>query len=160
MEAGIKAFVSYVRAYKEHHCKFIFRLQDLSLGQLATAFALLRLPRMPEIKQGGKGLEGFTPSAVDPNTVKFQDKAREKQRQTALKQQQQQQLEAVPRKERQQQQKQVAQQQGEHLPAAKRRKAQEREDVQQLQDEYTLLRKLKKGKLTASEFDKATGLDV
>ena len=27
MEAGMKAFVSYVRAYKEHHCKFIFRLQ-------------------------------------------------------------------------------------------------------------------------------------
>lgn len=27
MEAATKAFVSYVRAYKEHHCKFIFRLQ-------------------------------------------------------------------------------------------------------------------------------------
>ena len=27
MEAGTKAFVSYVRAYKEHHCKFIFRVQ-------------------------------------------------------------------------------------------------------------------------------------
>lgn len=27
MEAGMKAFLSYVRAYKEHHCKFIFRLQ-------------------------------------------------------------------------------------------------------------------------------------
>jgi ATP-dependent RNA helicase DDX55/SPB4 len=68
MEAGTKAFVSYVRAYKEHHCKFIFRPQDLALGRLASAFALLRLPRMPEIKQGGKGLEGFTPSTVDPDT--------------------------------------------------------------------------------------------
>ena len=100
MEAGTKAFVSYVRAYKEHHCKFIFRLQvqqyyrgcsgmmhipsalgsgqqqprwmlwllqDLSLGHLATSFALLRLPRMPEIKKSGK-LEGFTLSAVDPET--------------------------------------------------------------------------------------------
>ena len=27
MEAGTKAFLSYVRAYKEHHCKFIFRMQ-------------------------------------------------------------------------------------------------------------------------------------
>jgi hypothetical protein len=25
MEGGVKAFVSYVRGYKEHHCKFIFR---------------------------------------------------------------------------------------------------------------------------------------
>jgi len=27
MEAGTKAFVSYVRGYKEHHCRFIFRIQ-------------------------------------------------------------------------------------------------------------------------------------
>jgi hypothetical protein len=27
MEAGMRAFVSYIRAYKEHHCKFIFRMQ-------------------------------------------------------------------------------------------------------------------------------------
>lgn len=27
MEAGTKAFLSYMRAYKEHHCRFIFRLQ-------------------------------------------------------------------------------------------------------------------------------------
>lgn len=25
MEKGIKAFVSYIRAYKEHHCSYIFR---------------------------------------------------------------------------------------------------------------------------------------
>lgn len=47
-----------------------------------------------------------------------------------------------------------------HLPAAKRRKAQERDDLRQLQDEYALLRKVKKGKITSAEFDKATGLDL
>lgn len=26
MEKGIKAFVSFIRAYKEHHCSYIFRL--------------------------------------------------------------------------------------------------------------------------------------
>lgn len=46
-----------------------------------------------------------------------------------------------------------------HLPAAKRRKAQEREDLRQLHDEYALLRKVKKGKLTAADFDRATGLN-
>jgi ATP-dependent RNA helicase DDX55/SPB4 len=25
LEKGTKAFISYVRAYKEHHCAFIFR---------------------------------------------------------------------------------------------------------------------------------------
>lgn len=27
MEKGFRAFVSLVRGYKEHHCKFVFRLQ-------------------------------------------------------------------------------------------------------------------------------------
>lgn len=38
--------------------------QDLSLGRLATAFALLRLPRMPEVKKAKGQLENFTPSQV------------------------------------------------------------------------------------------------
>ena len=70
MEKGIKAFVSFVRAYKEHQCKFIFRLADLDLAQLATALGLLRLPKMPEMRKTKQRLEGFTPSALDPNDVK------------------------------------------------------------------------------------------
>lgn len=70
MEKGIKAFVSFVRAYKEHQCKFIFRLADLDLAQLATALGLLRLPKMPEMRKTKQRLEGFTPSAMDPNDVK------------------------------------------------------------------------------------------
>ena len=35
LEAGTKAFLSYVRAYKEHHCRFIFRLQVGGSGQRA-----------------------------------------------------------------------------------------------------------------------------
>lgn len=60
------------------------------MGRLAASFGLLRLPHMPEVKKalmqqpgGGSsgGLEHFTPSAVDIDSVKFKDKAREKQRQ-------------------------------------------------------------------------------
>lgn len=43
-------------------------VQDLALGQLATAFALLRLPRMPELKQARGALDGFKPSLIDPET--------------------------------------------------------------------------------------------
>ncbi len=64
MEAGLRAFVSYVRGYKEHHCKYIFRIQDLALGRVATSFALLHLPRMPEVKKARGQLEHFTPSQV------------------------------------------------------------------------------------------------
>ncbi len=50
-------------------CRFIFRSEGLDLGRLATAFALLRLPRMPELRGLGD-LPNFTPSPVDPSTVK------------------------------------------------------------------------------------------
>jgi hypothetical protein len=50
MEKGTKAFVAYVRGYKEHHCKYVFQLRDLCLAQLGSAFGLLRLPVMKEVR--------------------------------------------------------------------------------------------------------------
>jgi hypothetical protein len=32
MEKAQRAFVSFVRAYREHHCNFIFRFAQLELG--------------------------------------------------------------------------------------------------------------------------------
>lgn len=91
MEKGTRAFVSYIRGYKEHHCRFIFRFAELHLGRLAAAFAILRLPKMPEVPppscrsvrwlteaqrpiapaqtKKAKSLEGFVQSDVDPATV-------------------------------------------------------------------------------------------
>ena len=71
----MRAFVSYVRGYKEHQCRFIFRLPDLNVGRLATAFGVLRIPKVGDLRKP-KGLEDFSPSAVDPESVKFKDKAR------------------------------------------------------------------------------------
>jgi ATP-dependent RNA helicase DDX55/SPB4 len=51
MEKGAKAFVSYIRGYKEHHCKFIFQLSELDFAGLARMFGLLRLPVMKEVRQ-------------------------------------------------------------------------------------------------------------
>lgn len=35
------AIVSFIRAYKEHHCSYIFRLDRLDVGKLATGFGAL-----------------------------------------------------------------------------------------------------------------------
>ena len=70
MDKGVKAFVSYIRAYKEHQCKFIFRLADLDLTQLATAFGLLQLPKMPELKKARQRTQSFQASNVAPQSVK------------------------------------------------------------------------------------------
>jgi len=55
------------------------------VGPLAQSWGLMKLPRMPELKKGSTAndVTAFTPSEVDPDSVKFKDKAREKQRQQA-----------------------------------------------------------------------------
>ena len=58
-----------MRGYKEHQCKFIFRLVDVDLGRVGLAFGLLRMPRMAEIKHAAVALKNFAPSPVDPDSV-------------------------------------------------------------------------------------------
>ena len=87
MEQSAKAFVAYVRAYKEHQCGYIFSLDQLDLGELARGLALLRLPKLKELqvakrKKGADGWVEWSPLVqVDLDTIKFKDKQREKQRQ-------------------------------------------------------------------------------
>lgn len=49
-DKGTRAFVSHVRAYTKHECNLLLRLKDLDLGKIATSYGLLRLPKMPEMK--------------------------------------------------------------------------------------------------------------
>lgn len=84
LEKGTKAYTSYIRAYKEHKCSFIFRFASLDLGALATSFCLLRLPKIPELHDKKK--INFTPVGpeVDIHAIQFKDKVREKARQKRL----------------------------------------------------------------------------
>mmetsp|Transcript_28037 Transcript_28037/g.83096 ORF Transcript_28037/g.83096 Transcript_28037/m.83096 type:complete len:249 (-) Transcript_28037:153-899(-) len=188
MEAGVHAFVSYVRGYKEHQCKYIFRMQELALGRVATSMAVLRLPRMPELRKGGSlssaggpsggpvSLPGFTPSSVDPETVRYKDKAREKQRQASLRKAAEAAAAAATAAASSAAAKQARVRQsrdnggtaaaaaadafgsGERLTAAKRRQLQQRDEADDLEQEYKLLKKLKRGKISQRQFDIATGL--
>jgi ATP-dependent RNA helicase DDX55/SPB4 len=82
LEKGTKAFVSFVRSYKEHQLQFIFQFRQMHLGHLADAFALLQLPKMKEFREGLKGsaseFQGETDEVV--RNVRFKDKTRQKQR--------------------------------------------------------------------------------
>ncbi|NXS12438.1 DDX55 helicase, partial [Neodrepanis coruscans] len=84
-EKGMKAFVSYVQAYAKHECNLIFRIKDLDFASLARGFALLKMPKMPELR--GKCFPDFTPVTVNTDSISFKDKNREKQRQKKLEQQ-------------------------------------------------------------------------
>ncbi|QHO53467.1 DEAD-box ATP-dependent RNA helicase [Arachis hypogaea] len=85
MEKGVRAFVSYIRAYKEHHCSYIFRWKELEIGKLAMGHGLLQLPLMPEVKHHSLSTEGFVPvDDINLEDIKYRDKSREKQRKKNL----------------------------------------------------------------------------
>ncbi|KAH7320055.1 putative DEAD/DEAH box helicase [Stachybotrys elegans] len=77
-----RGFVSWARSYGAHQATSIFRAADLDWTDLANAWGLLRMPKMPELRswQGDKtlGLE------MDWDTYAYADKAREKARKEAL----------------------------------------------------------------------------
>ncbi|XP_050442815.1 probable ATP-dependent RNA helicase DDX55 homolog [Adelges cooleyi] len=77
-----KAFVSYVQAYSKHECYLLLRVKDLEFGKLATGFGLLRLPKMPELKN--KVISDFEPVEIDFNSIKYQNNEREESRQKKL----------------------------------------------------------------------------
>lgn len=56
-DRGARALVSSVRAYTKHEASFIFRTSDIDYAALGTAFGLLRLPVMPEVRDWRKRCE-------------------------------------------------------------------------------------------------------
>ncbi|KHG18021.1 DEAD-box ATP-dependent RNA helicase 18 -like protein [Gossypium arboreum] len=159
MEKGLRAFVSFIRAYKEHHCSYIFRWKELEIGKLGTGYGLLQLPSMPEVKHHSLSTEGFTPvENINMDDIKFKDKSREKQRKKNLQ----------TKKEREQQESKPEKPERATYAAApvmkkktakQRRAAQTIEDEEELTREYRLLKKLKKGTIDETEFAKLTGTD-
>ncbi|KAI9755998.1 MAG: ATP-dependent rRNA helicase spb4 [Chaenotheca gracillima] len=84
-DKGQRAFVSWVRAYSKHQASSIFRVGDLEWTALGHAWALLRLPKMPELK-GREHDSGDSRSLgvdIDMKNLAYKDKAREKARQVA-----------------------------------------------------------------------------
>ncbi|THH07285.1 hypothetical protein EW145_g3478 [Phellinidium pouzarii] len=81
-DKATKAYVSFVRAYSKHEASYIFRMQDLDLLGVAKSFGLLRLPRMPELKE--RSTEGWIDDHIDWSSYAYANKMQEAQRQSAL----------------------------------------------------------------------------
>ncbi|KAL2431420.1 ATP-dependent rRNA helicase spb4 [Exophiala dermatitidis] len=82
-EKAQKAFVSWVRSYSKHQASSIFRLADIDWSDHAAAWALLKMPKMPELKTWDRST--YNPPTVDWDAYAYKDKQREKQRKEALK---------------------------------------------------------------------------
>ncbi|XP_066507139.1 ATP-dependent RNA helicase DDX55 [Hoplias malabaricus] len=157
-ERGMRAFVSYVQAYAKHECSLIFRIKDLDFASLARGFALLRMPKMPELR--GKTFPDFE-EVRDTDSIRFKDKNREKRRQKMLQEQKEKVKEAPQRKNFERNKawsKQKSKKDKKKKIAAKRKVDEgsdvDDEDMNELLSDTRLLKKLKKGKITEEDFDK------
>ncbi|KAF7971110.1 hypothetical protein HWV62_7178 [Athelia sp. TMB] len=77
-DKAAKAFVSFVRAYSKHEASYIFRIKDLDLVGVGKSFGLLRLPKMPELKDRPR--DGWHDEEVDWDHFAYADKAQEAKR--------------------------------------------------------------------------------
>ncbi|XP_054712587.1 ATP-dependent RNA helicase DDX55-like [Uloborus diversus] len=158
-EKGIRAFVSYIRFYTKHECDLLFRVKDLDLGKLANGYALLKLPKMPELKN--KKLTNFEPIEMNFEEIPFKDKNREKQRKKKL-------LEETPRKsglsEKREKYLKAKKLAAKKALAKKRKKrkamADTPEDLEDLARDARLLKKFKKGKISKETFDAEFAADL
>ncbi|KDR83717.1 hypothetical protein GALMADRAFT_86191 [Galerina marginata CBS 339.88] len=81
-DQAVKAFVSFVRAYTKHEASYIFRLKDLDLVGVAKSFGLLRLPKMPELKNVDRS--SWQDTDISWDGFAYADRAQEAKRLAAL----------------------------------------------------------------------------
>lgn len=85
LESAEMAYLSYLRAYKEHHCAYILRFEELDAASLARSLQLLRLPKVSEFKQFRRRIEFEEDQSVDYWGIPFKDEKLEKLRQEKMK---------------------------------------------------------------------------
>jgi len=162
MERSTRGFVSFIQYYAKHECQVIFRLKDLDFGALATGFALLRMPKMPELRK--VEVKGFEPVDIDINTIKYTNKQREKERQKKLKRPA---VEMTKPKMYSKKSKAWSESRlkKEEKQLKKQRRKQKKEekydsdDLEELRLDYQMVRKLTRKKITKEEFNEATNLE-
>ncbi|XP_017297265.1 ATP-dependent RNA helicase DDX55 [Kryptolebias marmoratus] len=157
-EKGMKAFVSYVQAYAKHECSLIFRVKDLDFASLARGFALLRLPKMPELR--GKSFPDFTETEVDTDSIRYKDKNREKQRKKMLAELKEKDQADLPKKrfiKNKAWSKQKSKKERRKKQASKRKHDEGSDvddgDMKDLLADTRLLKKLKKGQISEEDFE-------
>ncbi|XP_033211829.1 probable ATP-dependent RNA helicase DDX55 homolog [Belonocnema kinseyi] len=180
-----RAFVSYIQSYQKHECRLILQLKDLDLGKVAMSFGLLKMPRMPELKD--QDISSFRQDDVNINTITYKDKQKEASRLEKLKvfkatgvwpskknrkmknteswsEVKKMKLERQEKKKfKREKKKKKAELRGASKPVKKKRKSKPSEedlaDLADLAKDIALIKKFKKKKISEKEFDSAFGID-
>ena len=141
------------------------RFASLDLGHLATSFCLLRLPKMPELRDYNGKLKHFVPAGpeVDIYAIPFLDKPREAARQKRLAAElaaggkNAKQIKAEQRKaeqiRRQKERRQIAIEKGRNPDKKRGRNAQIHDEWEDLAKEERLYKKFRRKKITKKQYE-------
>lgn len=182
-DKGTRAFVSHVKAYTKHECSLLLRVKDLDLGRVASSYGLLRLPKMPEMKEKHK--LSFIGPTEDVNVNNLEYKNKQKQEAYVKKQEvyketgewpgkkiakksteswgeanKKRELRKENRVKRQDVKKQVNERKASGTQVTKKRKAKyTQEDLDDLAKDIAVIKKFKKNKITREEMENAMGFN-
>jgi ATP-dependent RNA helicase DDX55/SPB4 len=143
----------------------IHRFASLDLGHLATSFCLVRLPKMPELRESQGKLKHFTPAGPEVSIfgIPFLDKPREVARQKRLAAElaaggkNAKQIQAEQRKaeklKKQADRRQAAIDKGRNPEKKRGRNAQLMDEWEELAKEERLHKKLRRKKITQEKYD-------
>lgn len=167
LEASEKAFLSFVRAYKEHRCSVLLKINEVDFNSVADSFGLLRLPRFHEFKRVRGNIEKRNSTGICIRDIKFKDKKRETKRQKdigeaiANRGERREALQAKSKKKKKKKRKRGQQNDGpdDHNDEDAGKHDMDDDDDDDFSMEAMQLRKLKRGKLTQAQFDQAAGYD-
>ena len=164
MDKANRAYVSFIRAYSKHDIKLILNVKKLNFGAVATSYGLLKMLKMPELK--GITVKDFEPAEIDVNDVRYKDKNLEKNRQKKLKDFQitgQWPGMKKPLKTKSEpwsKQKDMAHKKKKRQEMREKMRNRNRlteEEMEELDEDYRMLKRKKKGRVTNGQFDKHFG---
>lgn len=173
LEASEKAFLSYIRAYKEHKCSYLLKFDNIDVNSIAESFGLLRLPKFHEFKRLRAKIDFHWDKSIKVRDIAFKDTRREAHRQRQIKDaydnrdERREALEAKSKKKkvgsakRKRQKKAAKEAAGASRPQSRNAGGagctDESED--DFGQEAWQLRKLKRGKLSQEQFETITGFE-
>lgn len=183
-DKGTRAFCSHIKAYSKHECSLLLRVKDLDLGKMATGYGLLRLPKMPEMKEIFKSTFQGPKSRVDVNKLEYKNKQKQEAHEKKVEVYHEtgewpgkkiSKKSTVPweeatkkredRKEKRlkrQENKQSIREQkasGVIVPTKKRKNKYSQEDLDDLVKDMSAIKKFKKNKISKAELEKQMGID-
>lgn len=162
LEGSSTAFMSFLRAYKEHQCSFIFRMDSLDIGAVARSYGLLRLPKIPETKNRTK-IKFVESMEVDTSAVSYlhaeKEAARQRRLATSLEEKRLAMLAAedVPKKRKAESVDNPSSAEPEKRKRKKKQSYEQKrkEEWDDMAAETALYNKFKKGKLSKAEYEEA-----